>query len=192
MWREEDLIADHRALDFINTVSDTDKHRHRNRLDSWDRALGWAVFAGILDPREADDLRGCRDRQKALEELLAFRECAYRILHARAAGQVPSGDDLGSLQAEIQRAQAAGELISCRDGFGWRHGLERSGREVLRHRLTNQLWGLMSGPEISRLRECGRCSWLFLNKGRGVGRRWCRMSTCGNRAKAAAYRANHE
>lgn len=39
-----------------------------------------------------------------------------------------------------------------------------------------------------RVRTCGRCGWLFLDSSRGGRRRWCSMSTCGNREKANRHR----
>ncbi|QCI69487.1 hypothetical protein E8M01_29310 [Phreatobacter stygius] len=62
--------------------------------------------------------------------------------------------------------------------------------DLIRHRLALRLLHLLGGPELPRLRECTRCPWLFLDHGRGRGRSWCRMSTCGNRAKAERYRAS--
>jgi len=48
---------------------------------------------------------------------------------------------------------------------------------------------LMQRADLSRLRECKRCTHLFLDHGRGQGRRWCSMARCGNRAKAETFRA---
>ncbi|UED84251.1 CGNR zinc finger domain-containing protein [Streptomyces profundus] len=41
------------------------------------------------------------------------------------------------------------------------------------------------------LKECGRpdCTRLYLDRSRGARRAWCGMDACGNRVKAAAYRA---
>lgn len=43
----------------------------------------------------------------------------------------------------------------------------------------------------SRFKECSReaCSRLYLDRSRGSRRAWCGMDECGNRIKAAAYRA---
>jgi predicted RNA-binding Zn ribbon-like protein len=49
------------------------------------------------------------------------------------------------------------------------------------------------GGELQRVRRCGdyRCSRVFLDHTRNGRRRWCEMSTCGNRAKAARFRERH-
>jgi predicted RNA-binding Zn ribbon-like protein len=52
---------------------------------------------------------------------------------------------------------------------------------------------LVTSPDISQIRECGApdCNWLFLDRSRSGRRRWCDMSTCGNRAKARRYYSRH-
>ena len=43
----------------------------------------------------------------------------------------------------------------------------------------------------SCMKECGRssCTRIYLDRSRGARRAWCGMDECGNRVKAAAYRA---
>ncbi len=45
--------------------------------------------------------------------------------------------------------------------------------------------------ELPRVRRCAdaRCTSVFLDTSRNATRRWCDMSTCGNRAKATRHRA---
>lgn len=46
-------------------------------------------------------------------------------------------------------------------------------------------------PAWHRLKACPGpdCGWVFVDRSRNGSRRWCQMSDCGNRAKAAAFRA---
>jgi predicted RNA-binding Zn ribbon-like protein len=85
---------------------------------------------------------------------------------------------------DVQRMPAAAERACGR--FGWRP----SGNS--HHRWTDaaalSLEDLLRSDELARVRQCKRCTWLFVDRGRGVGRRWCAMRTCGNRAKAEAFR----
>lgn len=50
-------------------------------------------------------------------------------------------------------------------------------------------WELLLSEDRHALRVCPgeRCGWMFLDRTRGRTRRWCRMETCGNRAKAKAH-----
>jgi predicted RNA-binding Zn ribbon-like protein len=59
----------------------------------------------------------------------------------------------------------------------------------LQDHLVLSLHDLLRRDDLVRLRECRRCTHLFLDLGRGRGRRWCAMARCGNRAKTEAFRA---
>ncbi|WP_244287435.1 CGNR zinc finger domain-containing protein [Amycolatopsis rubida] len=50
---------------------------------------------------------------------------------------------------------------------------------------------ILGGPDADLLKECGRpeCTQVYLDHSRGSRREWCAMATCGNKMKAAAYRA---
>ena len=46
---------------------------------------------------------------------------------------------------------------------------------------------LLSGAETRRLRICGNCGWLFVDRSRNGSRVWCDMAVCGNRRKAQRH-----
>ncbi len=46
---------------------------------------------------------------------------------------------------------------------------------------------LLSENEVKRIRVCGNCGWLFLDRSKNRSRVWCDMSVCGNRVKAARH-----
>ncbi|MFD0472659.1 CGNR zinc finger domain-containing protein [Nonomuraea thailandensis] len=50
---------------------------------------------------------------------------------------------------------------------------------------------LLGGPQAELIRECeaAPCTRLYLDASHRRTRRWCDMRGCGNRAKAAAFRA---
>jgi predicted RNA-binding Zn ribbon-like protein len=47
---------------------------------------------------------------------------------------------------------------------------------------------LLSPPEQERMKICGNCGWLFLDRSKNRSRSWCDMAVCGNRAKAGRHR----
>ncbi|MDI7861069.1 CGNR zinc finger domain-containing protein [Rhizobiaceae bacterium n13] len=46
---------------------------------------------------------------------------------------------------------------------------------------------LLSMPDPERLKICGNCGWLFLDRSKNRSRFWCDMAVCGNRAKASRH-----
>jgi predicted RNA-binding Zn ribbon-like protein len=71
-------------------------------------------------------------------------------------------------------------------------GLRRSGTaDEIIATIARAAVTLLGGPDADRIRECedGPCTRLFVDTSRAVSRRWCDMGGCGNRAKAAGFRA---
>ena len=52
---------------------------------------------------------------------------------------------------------------------------------------------LLASPQAKQLKRCKNtcCVLIFLDTSGGQKRRWCRMETCGNRAKVATHYRNH-
>ncbi|GAA3826848.1 CGNR zinc finger domain-containing protein [Nocardioides panacisoli] len=76
-----------------------------------------------------------------------------------------------------------------------RPGLTAPGRGSLARDLAARaavaLIRLPAMPTASRFKACPGpgCAWVFVDTTRNGSRRWCHMAACGNRAKAAAFRA---
>ncbi len=43
---------------------------------------------------------------------------------------------------------------------------------------------LIAMPDPQRMKVCGNCGWLFIDRSKNRSRAWCDMAVCGNRAKA--------
>jgi len=189
-WNEEDRVGGHVLLDFLNTVSDTDKGRGTNMFGGWSDILSWAERVDLIEGDAAAELETVDGADAAFDGLMVVREQFHAFLSAHAAGKEASHPEI--VEDLIRRTMGVSTLHRREGLLEWRPVVESGDPAVIGHRLVLTFADLISGPDLARLRECGRCSWMFLNKGRGVGRRWCRMSACGNRAKTAAYRAAHQ
>jgi predicted RNA-binding Zn ribbon-like protein len=191
-WNPDDLIAEHRGLDFLNTVDDIDKSRSHSKISDWPGALSWLCASGILSPAEAETLGRDKAGETAFAALIDFRERAYAMFSTVARTRGADGTELPILahdfEADLRDAIAFARPGTVGGVYAWHVDPERAGADLARYRLVLMLWDLLRGPDLARLKECGRCTWLFLDKARGVGRRWCRMSACGNRAKAERFR----
>ena len=74
-------------------------------------------------------------------------------------------------------------------GFAWRWKRDDGLDRILWPVAWSAAELLTEGP-LARVREYpgdDNCGWLFLDTSRNGSRRWCDMSTCGNRAKARRY-----
>lgn len=188
-WQRTGFFGGHVALDFVNTVNDEGKTRDRDALPDWPTALAWAGEAEVITVVEAEALRADPHADRALGDLVTFREAAWRLLSAVAGDAGPDPLDARVVSTVVAWAHDLAMLDIESRVARWHVGMNRAGPEVIRARLALALAGLLASPELARVRECGRCTGLYLDHGRGKGRRWCRMSGCGNRAKAERYRA---
>lgn len=196
-WLESDLVGGHAALDFVNTAGGATKARDAERLRGYGDALRWSQAAGVLTPEEAAALsvraaEAPEDAGAALEKLRTFREALHRCLMAEQAGQ--SWQDVDRLGVVSTLRSAAGEADLARDGkhFRWRVPEAATGLGLILARVALEAEALLRSGDLSEMRNCDRCSWLFIDRGRGRPRRWCSMATCGSRAKSARYYRRHK
>lgn len=191
MWRTHGFFGGHAVLNFLNTLDDDGKSRAEETLGGWPDVLVWARQAEIIGEAEARQLALVARRdpaEAAFIALLELRELIWRVLSARAADRPAPSRQLEQLGAAIRSALDHATLVQQGGGFAWQIAVDEQGLDAIRLRLLVALEALLQDPELQRLKECVRCTALFLDRGRGVGRRWCRMETCGNRAKAERFR----
>lgn len=169
----------HPALSFVNTVSDDGKTRlHNSFADGADLIKG-LVAAGLVQRGSPPPGAG------QMTALIGLREAAYAVLSAMAAGRRPGREETLTLETAIKSS-----LQDC--GFTFRAGaldLTPGPLGGVHDRVALGLFDLLRRDDLDRLRECRRCTHLFLDHGRGKGRRWCSMARCGNKAKAETFRA---
>ncbi len=173
--------AGHPFLSFLNTVADDAKTRRINTFQN--ATVLTRQLAGMgLDAGEHTL------SQAQLHAVLLLRETAYAAFSAIAAGRAPGREDMLLLQSSLKSALSDAEFDIGANGLATR----ASPVGGLHDLLVLSMDDLLRSDQFPRLRECRRCTHLFLDQGRGVGRRWCSMSRCGNRAKAEAFRARHK
>ncbi|MFC5064756.1 CGNR zinc finger domain-containing protein [Actinomycetospora atypica] len=170
------LVSGNPALDLAGTL----QWRRSDPVDLLvDPAAlrSWLVQAGVVQ----DAVRvGPADLSRAVE----LREALYRLACDRLADREYDEAALG-----IVNRAAAGppiEIALTPTGVRRRGDVDAALGEVARSLVV--LLGAADAPPI---KECGRaaCTRLYLDRSRGARRSWCGMEECGNRVKAAAYRA---
>jgi predicted RNA-binding Zn ribbon-like protein len=171
-------VSGNLALDFVGTLNERWGSRVENLHDGSDVA-GWLVGAGVLSAPPRTDADTLRDAV-ALREAL-FTVVQYLIDTPDAL--LPSADVAVVNRAAREPPPAVAlrpDGVLMRDGT-WRAGLSAVARDGL---------GLIEVGD-AQLKWCADpvCTHPFLDRSRGHRRRWCEMAGCGDRAKAAAYRA---
>ena len=128
----------------------------------------------------------------AVRQALGLREAIYALADAWLAQRDPAQRDLRVLNRYRRAAASRSELVP---GTG---SLVR--KWSVASALVAPLWPvaesacalLTDEQRLARLRACegDGCGWLFIDQSRSGRRRWCDMTVCGNRAKAARHYAS--
>ncbi|WP_244130603.1 CGNR zinc finger domain-containing protein [Burkholderia pyrrocinia] len=183
------------SIDFANTLYWRGSEAPTETFGTMDDLLAWCreqagVPAGLADRCR---VRGVGEGEPAmLARALALREALYRLFHAQAERREPQADDLGLLGGFLAEASPRVALARVDGGYAWR--IADAGA-TLAGLLSPVLWSaidLLGGARLAKVKRCANdaCQWLFIDDSKNGSRRWCSMSSCGNRAKA--YRHYHK
>lgn len=174
--------------DLVNTrrlYNDTDEIGSVGALGAW---LAERDVAAALDAAD-------------LERVLVVREGLRAVIARNNAGEHAGVDDVADAvlpDAHDRLAALAPELALVLD--------VAADPPVLRPRpgssaVDGFLAGLLAGVATAvadgrwkRMKACGQpgCRWAYYDSSRNTSRSWCDMTTCGNRAKARAFRDRHK
>lgn len=165
---------------FLNT---NDREGHVDELDDPAALRGWLVERDLLTNGDSSFDHG------DVATATRFREALRDLLEAHHADPPrPVAADL------FARHAAAAGLVTRFDASG--HGrLEAtaSGLDGALGNLLAMVYTAMSDGSWYRLKVCQRdvCRWAFYDHSKNRSSTWCSMAVCGNKEKAAAYRARH-
>jgi predicted RNA-binding Zn ribbon-like protein len=134
--------------------------------------------APIVDGAQTDELRGAGATDWLRAHDIPGTPAAARDVRDAIAGVVRGQQPAAGLQrfvAEVRRVPVVGE-----SGVEWKlEGARFAARVVL-------AWAQVEG----RLRPCenvAECTLFLIDRSKANARRWCSMSTCGNRLKARRH-----
>ena len=182
------LIGGGLCLDFANTLYGHADAIHEYLFDYRDLVL-WSRHAGILSSQKAEMLLSKGDQAPAESEAvfhsaIQLRETIFRIFASLAHDEIPQETDIYKLHQVWLENQSHSKLVRTNDGFAikWKEG---DAFDLMLWPITHSAVELLTSDGLKRLKQCGRCDWLFLDRSRNGRRRWCSMDACGNRIKMA-------
>lgn len=186
-------------LDFVNT----DEARRGERIDllrDFDALVEFLVDTAVLDAERASGMRRRAHQQPAgataalvdaRRTRVALRQLAERGVHSDRARL----DALAEINRVLGRSAVTRRIDLQGDGtFARTFVPVGDAFAALLIPVIESAADAMIAGELTRVRRCSdpRCTRVFLDDTRNGRRRWCEMSTCGNRAKAARWRERHD
>lgn len=179
------MIADHLALDFLNTTFGTN-----NRVEIINKDLDvyqWMMKAEIDFGNISQTALNYKGQ--LLSDALELRAIANDLIVASKKGTQNDPRRLNSFLAHGRSYYQ----VDINDKKRWilkAHRHISSSKELLTP-IAEAIADLIVNADFSLVRqcECPDCTLWFYDRTKSHQRRWCDMAICGNRMKAAAYRA---
>jgi predicted RNA-binding Zn ribbon-like protein len=180
------------GLDFVNTLA-YDKGLPQEGLTDAQTAVSWLQRHALLHREMADAILAeagdPEGEAKLLARIRAVRDALRELLDAAVEERPPSRSALREVNRAL-RAQYIYELVPASDGVSLDHRHEGDPISGAMARLSEAIARELTGDAVRRLRICANdeCRWVFNDHSPAGRRKWCDMSSCGNRAKAARHR----
>ncbi|MEO6444335.1 MAG: CGNR zinc finger domain-containing protein [Gemmatimonadaceae bacterium] len=189
-------IGERLWLDFVNT-DDVRRGARIDMLRDFDALAHFLEVAGVLEGERLSGMRRRAQQQPAgaAAALLDARRIrlALRALAERGNGSEKARADALSEINRVLGRSAGTRRVEARGNGSFSRVFVPVGDAfaALIIPVIESAADSLIGGELTRIRRCGapRCSRVFHDSTRNGRRRWCEMSTCGNRAKAARFRA---
>jgi predicted RNA-binding Zn ribbon-like protein len=186
------LIGNHRCLDFVNTEG-IQKGQRVDFLVDFPDLVAWLAATQLVGPAEAADAlhrwSGSPVGAGALVEARTLRASLRQMLEQIVRGRPIATSTVEAINTLLTRRIGYGELVRGRDGFVRRFRFELRAPVDLLVAVAEAAGDLLCHADFSLVRKCENppCLRYFYDLSKNHARRWCSMSVCGNRMKAAAY-----
>ncbi|MFG2356937.1 CGNR zinc finger domain-containing protein [Streptomyces sp. NPDC048521] len=170
------FVCGHPALDFAATL----RARRSTRFEMFvtpERLNAWYLESGLVDTITPGD-------EEDVQEATTVREAIYRLVTNRRLGEEFDREALAVVNGAARKDPVTPQLTTA-----GRHNEATPGQALAT--VARQAVELLSGPDVPLMKECGNpeCTRVYIDRSRGMRRQWCGMESCGNKIKAAAYRA---
>jgi predicted RNA-binding Zn ribbon-like protein len=173
------------CINFVNTIDHLLTPPEYDFLPDASTVLDWGRAAGIV---RSENRKRINSGGPALAKLLDTRGLVLRLLLHLVRTETPAEADVSLFNRRALEAAAQMKFVPQGNGYTRvcvaEDPLERILGEVVRSTAD-----LLLSDQSRRVKQCEACGWLFYDVSRNRSRRWCKMSVCGNRAKARRHYA---
>lgn len=185
-----ELVGGALCLDFVNTINSRVNPEH-DYLIQYSDLTGWANKVEILSPIQTNQLlkrakQNVKEAEKAFESALMLRDLLYRLFSNAASRSEPSKKDMESFVTSYAAAISHGVFLKKDSHYATTWKVDDT-LDALLWPIVHSAGELLLSHELSQVKGCPGCGWLFLDASKNQSRRWCSMNTCGARDKMRRY-----
>ncbi len=190
------FVAERLWLDYVNT-DDVRRGTRVDHLRDFESLVRWMETSEVFDVERAATMRRRAQQQPAgaaaaLVDARRVRAALRALAERGAQSESVRTDSLLEINRVLGRSAVTRRVEWRTDGSFTRAFVPVGDAFAgLMIPLVESAADALINGELARVRRCGdpRCPRVFYDSTRNGRRRWCDMSTCGNRAKAARFRA---
>lgn len=187
------FVGERLWLDFVNTEA-IENGDPVDLLGGFDDLMTWSVGAQLITAAQARELSrrwsGTPEAARAFTQAVAFRAALRKMAERIAAGRSPLPQATLDGINDVLRARTGElELVRTSAGFEMRFRPRFSEPAHLLVPIAESVADVVSRDNLALLKKCQnpQCVLYFYDTTKNHARRWCSMTACGNRAKAAAH-----
>jgi predicted RNA-binding Zn ribbon-like protein len=185
------LLAEHPALDFVNTLDWRFREEGAEELlNSYADLVGFAEQSKLLSAAQARRLSRAAGT-RTLGAAVDLRETLAEVFYACVDGHSPQPAALAKLERFFGAARSRQKFSWHKPLMTWSLPETEKSAELPLWLLSLSASELMTSDAMRLVHACDNpeCRWLFLDTSRNHTRRWCDMKVCGNRMKARRFKA---
>ena len=185
-----EIVGGALCLDFVNTINSRRNPEH-DYLTVYMDLLNWSGKVGILSTLQNSRMQKQARQdvevgESALKKAKEFRELLHRLFADLASGGEPKKDDMVSFSEFYGEAISNSQLVRTDDYFSHHWQVDQT-YDAMLWPIAYSAGQILLSKELSQVKECPGCGWLFLDTSKNQSRRWCSMNTCGARDKMRRY-----
>lgn len=188
------MLKERLCLDFINTSDEHPSTPNAEFLTSYARLIEWSAYSQTISHEQADQLLALADQHpdmadQALQLAISVRETLFGVLDAAAENRQPEPAEMQAFNDILAKAMSHLRITPTTANFCWTCELDETDLAAMIWPVVWSAAELMTSHDLHHLRECAsdNCEWLFLDTSKNHSRRWCSMTSCGNRSKARTH-----
>ena len=187
------------CLNFVNTKDNRSKENGIDYLSHYRDLLDLCERLELMPPKTRQVLERLAkaypdQARQEFDKNIALRELLYVVLNQLIEKGKPPELELQQLSAQVANALSYLELHFDKTSKEMKLIYTRPALEQPSWLMLQSVAELLTGKELSLLKRCPSCYWLFLDRSKNKSRKWCSMATCGDvsKVKQAYHRKKKE
>lgn len=186
------IIADNLSVDFLNTQI-VDEGKQKDLLNNFEDFVEWAEAVKLIGAVQSEklihDWARKSETKKFFTELKEFRRTLREMVEAIVKTKSIKPSTIKMINNVLNQGYGYHELVKTESGFQKRFRTNFEKPQQLLIPIAESAADLISYGNPKNLRKCegSGCILHFYDTTKNHARRWCSMTACGNRAKAAAF-----